>query len=62
VHVEVADGVLQAGLHAALWEGLSDGVDVELGDLGVVVRPAAGTRPPLLLLRVTADRGQERIK
>lgn len=59
MHVEVADGVLQAGLGAALRDRLGDGVDVELGDLWVVVSPAAEARrlpQLLLLLHVTADR------
>lgn len=33
VHVELADGVLQAGLAATLWDGLGDGVHIELSDL-----------------------------
>lgn len=51
VHVEVADGVLQAGLDSALWDWFGDGVDVELGDLGIVVCSAAGPRhlPKLLV-------------
>lgn len=37
VHIELADGVLQAGLGAALRDGLGDGVHIELGDLQIVV-------------------------
>lgn len=68
MHVQVADGVLQAGVGAALWDWLGDGVDVELGDLRVVVGPPAGARHPpqllLFLLHVAANRrtwrGEER--
>lgn len=59
VHVQVTDGVLQAGLGAALWDWLGNGVDVEVGDLEVVVRSAvrAGHLPQLfLLLHMAADR------
>lgn len=51
VHVELIDCVLQAGVGAALRDRFGDGVDVELGDLGVVVGPTAGTcQVPHLLL------------
>lgn len=59
VHVELADGVLQAGLAAALWDGLGNGVHVELSDLRVIVGPAAGYRHHLLLLHMTAGRETE---
>lgn len=51
MHVEVADGVLQAGLSAALRDRLGNGVDVEMGDLQVVVQTIAGAwRLPQLIL------------
>lgn len=53
VHVQVADCVLQAGLGAALRDGLGNGVHVKLGDLRVVVGATAHTWtvPDLLLFR-----------
>jgi len=38
LHVELTDGVLQASLHAALGDGLGDGVHVELGHFQVILR------------------------
>lgn len=53
VHVELTDGVLQAGLGAALWDGLGDRIHIEVRDLQVVFGLSAG-RLPWLLLRLTA--------
>lgn len=56
VHVQVPDGVLQAGLGPALRDRLGDGVDVELSDLWVIGSPAAWTQNFLELLVLLAAR------
>lgn len=52
MHVQVTDGVLQAALDPALWDGFGDGVHIELGDFWVIVGPVAHTwnLPNVLLL------------
>lgn len=58
VHVKFTDGVLQACLCASLWDGLGNGVYVELSDFWVIVNLGAWPwhLPELfILVQMTAE-------